>query len=679
VKEVDATPGLETMVQLSNRKAARTRPPPREEVELAITRFFMAKHQKSESLADHEAAAAHLAIQHLQTGTGNGKDILSADTLMQALKASVREPKKQHAKLAQTVFDELERLVQAGKTSLQYEHWQLLIQVLSKTSNAKKAWKFLQDSLEKDPNYLPDSEWRVLMQGLLEEDAEKELLQVMNFQHDLAAKRNEETAMQPYIDQTKSYIIQFYSTQKEDLEKAKKWYIDAKDMGAKLDEAHVRSVLLLAVNKNDLQWAKKMIDSVIVANPGLRLWDIVFLWAAALGRGVEEIDRMMQVMERRTPDSEKKAGIMRRPDAKTINSLVELANSKNDPYLAERFIQLGHKWDVRPDAQTYMLQMKYRLSVNDIDGATASYKALQAEEVENDEDLPLLNALIRAMCSSNRYPVDHVMVYVQDLNDRRARFEPETVAALSILHLSRDELHDLIDLLHTHTIHYSMTDRAKIKDVLIDFCLRNKSDIGIMWDTYVILTKTFPETDRATRTKIMNEFFAQNRSDLAYYTFENMRQHSNENTRANLNTWAELFAGIADTKDEETLETAHNQFKMDLETEADTRLRNSLMMAYTACGMARKALVFWNEIVESREGPNFSSIHLAFRACELAAWGEETAKQIWKRLRNMDIEITPDIFASYVGALAGNGLFDEVQQLIQGCEKVFGYAPNVFM
>ncbi|KAK0767329.1 hypothetical protein LTR02_018322, partial [Friedmanniomyces endolithicus] len=99
----------------------------------------------------------------------------------------------------------------------------------------------------------------------------------------------------------------------------------------------------------------------------------------------------------------------RRPDTATINALVEYAISKDDPYTAERFIALGRDRGIEPDARTYVLQMAYRLGVNDIDGALTAYKNLQTMDLSSDEDIPAVNKLIGALCSSKQHDFDTIM------------------------------------------------------------------------------------------------------------------------------------------------------------------------------------------------------------------------------------------------------------------------------
>ncbi|KAF2147121.1 uncharacterized protein K452DRAFT_282107, partial [Aplosporella prunicola CBS 121167] len=283
------------------------------------------------------------------------------------------------------------------------------------------------------------------------------------------------------------------------------------------------------------------------------------------------------------------------------------------------------------------------------------------------------------MCSSEKQDVAAIMPLVDDLNERKARFEAATVRVLTKMHVLRNELRDAIDLLQTHTFHYSEEERLQIAETLVSIVRdRNQSNTRA-WDTYIILQSIFVEISREKRTSIMNEFFARERPDMAYHVFNHMRQLEHPICKANRDTYIAVLRGIAGAGDEESLELVHNQMKLDLDIDPNTRLRNALMMAYTGCEQPRRGLEFWEDIVNSREGPTYNSIEIAFRACEKMPFGERQAKALWARLRKADVAISKKIFAGYVGALAGNQLADEAKETLVKGEKEFGFKPDVFL
>jgi hypothetical protein len=177
----------------------------------------------------------------------------------------------------------------------------------------------------------------------------------------------------------------------------------------------------------------------------------------------------------------------------------------------------------------------------------------------------------------------------------------------------------------------------------------------------------------------MNEFFARNRSDMACHVFFHMRNHTAESHQANREVYIAAFTGFARCMDAESLELVNNQLKLEFRVEMDTKLRNALMLAHAACGNNKKALEFWREICESKEGPSYNSIAIAFRSCEGMPWGDQHAKSIWARLKEQDIEIDKKIFTAYLSAIARNFLHDEALALVETVEDEYGFAPDFYM
>ena len=362
----------------------------------------------------------------------------------------------------------------------------------------------------------------------------------------------------------------------------------------------------------------------------------------------------------------------------TINGLVSLAISQNDPYLAERYIALGRKFGIRPNARTFVLQMDYRVSAGDLSGAQ-SYEALQSEEVINNSDLPAINKYIRALCSSKSNHYDRIVSIFADLNERNTRLEPDTVSAICMVYLARGELHEVVDTLQANVFHYTLEERASIRDAFLAYCMDRKHSTSEIWDAYNIFRHVFEETSIEIRTQMMKEFFARKRSDMACHTFGHMRQHIRQDRRPVLDTYIECFRGIARCADKESLDTVHNMFKMDSTIEPNTKLYNSLMMAYTACEESDRALEFWDDITNSMEGPSYESLELVFKACKDSPFGDRPAKEIWSKMRRMEIEVTKEVFVGYVSALAGQGLLEEAQSMVEKGEEDLGHKPDALM
>lgn len=432
----------------------------------------------------------------------------------------------------------------------------------------------------------------------------------------------------------------------------------------------------------DLSFGHEVVASLLKTDmPEKGAWDAVFLWSAAIGKGVDEVDRMMNVMIRRNDEARQKnpAVDIIRPDIETLNALVEFAISRQDPYSAERYIALGEKRGIMPDEKTYAMQIEYRISVKDLDGARAAYYNLQGEFSGAEYGVKVINSLIQALCEHQQHHFDEMMVMVDDLHERKAHFAPQTIAALCVLHLRRGEAHDAIDLLQVHAHQYSPEQRAHIRKGLLSFTLDPETSTAEAWESYQVLRRVFSETPREDRLKVMDEFFSRQRSDMACHVFFHMRNHVTPELNANRDVYVAAFVGFARCADAESLELAHNQLKLDFSVDLDTRLRNALMLAYGCTDQSTKALRFWREICESKEGPSYNSIAIAFRACEDMHHGYGHARSIWKRLKEQDVEIDKTIWKAYMCAMAANFQHDEAQAMIETVEEEYGFPLDLDM
>lgn len=666
------------MMELINRLSMRVRAPPPQNLAQAFVDFFRSKQKAAQALEDIQAQYALETLQHLQrTYVEDPNFGLPSEELriaLRMLKVVGRKTYKYkaHNELAKAIFEELlkrtETMTDDQESPVLFRHDLLsFIQVMARSGDAlyardlvEKYWK---DCLKQEGV----SPWSRVMKGLIRENRVGELEKTV----DIMQKYN--IQFDPKFHET---ITIFYAAQQGNMEMTKKWYqhpIANRRMPTDLTDA---TVLKLCISKSELDWGDPIFKSLIERTPENKApWDVIFQWAVAKGRSVDEVERMMEVMVRR----QEEGGLTLSLDMDTINGLVELANLRNDPYTAERYVALGQKWGFPPNARTHLLQLDYRIKVGDLGGARTAYAHLQSQESVNSEDLPLLNKLIVALCAEKHQNHDAIMGLVEDLGERKARLEPETVAALSLFHLRRGETEDLVDLLNTHAFNYGLDQRALISDILKSHILNHTTPTPHAWDTYNILRQTFSEIDISTRTSLMQHFFTRERSDMATHVFGHMRQQQIKSLRPMVSTYVSCLSGIAKAVDLESLETVHNMMKLDSEIEPNTQLYNALMLAYTCCGKPHTAQGFWEDIVHSREGPSYASIQIALRACERAPFGERVAKNIWGRLKRFEIEVTREIYAAYVGSLAGHNLFTECVKLINDAEKEAGYKPDALL
>ncbi len=686
-KPVNLDPGFGLMLELKQMLSMGTRPPPPEELAKAFNDFFQARLTASIPLEDVQVQHAITTFTHLRDTFDQVEGFGLADEDLRVALGALGHSLALHAKnlslnleksrnnnqLAKLLFEELKQ-----RRRIELERQEVRVQVplaedllpfirtLSFSGDSLYARDIAESHWDTDLVSHGRLPWLQILEGFAREENGKELERTVEILHNYKI---------PFDSLVHQSITLFY-VRRDDMETTKRWYEHPRSDPQRPTAYTDASVLRLCIRKNELEWGDPIFKSLLERNPQTRdEWNMIFQWAAAKGKGVDEIERMMKVMIRRNEENGKTI----HPNIETINGLVELANLKNDPYTAERFIALGQKWGFEPDAETYLLQLDYRIKIGDLDGARAVYTKLQTQDIAENKDAPLINRLIVALSAEKLQAFETIMGLVEELNERKLRFDPATVAALTKLHLQRGEMHDLVDLLHTHTFQYGVDQRASIRDIFVEFCLDRSNSTAMAWDAYSILRQIFAETDVEIRTKLMNEFFRRRRSDMACHVFGHMRQQPAGDGRPTIDTYVSCFEGIAKSGDLESLETVHNMWKLDSEIEPNTRLYNSLMLAFTGCDEPRRALEFWTDIFHSREGPTYNSIQIALRACEAAPFGDRQARDIWTRLKRFEIEINRETYAAYIGALAGQALFTECTNIVDEAEKEIGYKPDALM
>ncbi|KAI9696292.1 MAG: hypothetical protein M1820_008215 [Bogoriella megaspora] len=755
IKPAEVDPGLLKMDELTRALLFGHRKPPSEELVTAWRELFEFKTQNGLPVEDYQVQLAMRTFNYLLAApsTKDSQPWLSNSDLSLALSGLCNVPKDSfddHRVFARLLFETIEaRETQEQDTQASRQKKSVsdervtMIQVLTRLGSSEEALKLV-EKYQKDDDISQEDvaknfksgdprdtkwminrfrAWHYLLRGFAHEKDEDNLL--------YAAELMKQHGV-PFTGVHQHVLVRFYAG-RDDIDKTRFWFEhplwanrDSRQSlksskwrwDGEVSQSTLNFVLQLCIRKNLRSWGQSIVRSALEHHGALpkQSLDTFLIWAAFSGQGVEGVERMIDVAQQQNPQW--------RADSDSINGLVEYAMDRDDAYLAERFINLGERRGIPPSASTHALQMKYRLRLNDIEGALTAYGRLQAEELNDTVGVLETNQLIQAMCASQRYEFNSIIPIVEDFNRRRVRFEPDTVSVLALLHISRDELHDAIDLLQTHALRFSIPQRARIIVDFVAFCLDSKTSTTRAWDTYTILSHEFSEIDRGIRMKIMDSFFGRRRPDMAVHVFNAMQGSSRADIVADADTYVAVLEGLARSASTISLQSGalseiinRDTYGEDADTSADvegfgeggafgeadneletlltsvyshlkldpnvplppTRLLTALMTVYTALGKSRRALEFWHQIASSKEGPTWKSIHAALRACEHSPWGDEEARKIWRRLRRMDVDIGKDMWASYIAALTGNGFLDEVEQTLEAYTAETGEQPDVFM
>ncbi|KAH8586408.1 hypothetical protein B0O99DRAFT_644487 [Bisporella sp. PMI_857] len=673
-------PGFLKMNELWVAQTNQTRPPTATELVTAWKAFIQHKLKKKEALISYEADRTLRSFQFLKKARDNGEleaalfftrgDMLAG---LQALETVPQDSRETHNRLARELYQEIVKCSPEPATSPKTTARRSLksyMKILIDTGDSKYIRDLLRSYLHEDypsPKTFSDSHlWAKVVDGFARDGDEEELLETLQMMHKLGVK---------YSRNVQQVVVNFYAG-RNDIEATRKWYgMPLEPPGSRPTPPTLSTILHFCTRNNQEDWCKDIFREITAGSPDKETWDIILQWASsAMGKGVEEVEQMMQVMARSSPEDD-----TLRPDVTTINGLVSSAISRNDSYLAERFITMGTKHGIYPNAETHLLQMDYRIAAGDLGGAQAAYDALQSAEIENDTDLLVINKYIRALCLSPTSDYDHIVSILSDLDQRSVRLEADTVSAMCRVYLERGEMDLTLDLLNTHAWHCTAQERVAIRTTLLEFAQSSETEMTDSWETYILAVQVFDEMPLETRTQLMEHFFKFRRGDMALHVFGHMRAHNLQNKRPVLSTYVTCFEGIADCADRESLDIAYNMLKMDSSIEPNTLLYNALMRAYTECDHPFKAMQFWDEITNSREGPTYRSLELVFRTLERKPFGEHKAREIWAKMRRMEIEITKDVFTAYICCLGGKAKLQDAYILIEKSEKEFGLNPDFML
>lgn len=642
----------------------------------ALAVFFQSQSRSRKPLPRQYAEHAWDAVNHLDASLHRThKQWLSTQAIRSALQVLGRTSSdvgEAHERLAENFLKMLLISDQSNKSqivNLQTEALLILVQMMRHNEKVLDVQSML---FKKFPNPVNDSRlsqrvWRIILQWYSREGDEPNLLQAVS-----QIKESGISVTREMYD----ILIQFYAG-RDDVERARSWYQQSIHADNKSTTAVTYNAILRCCSRvGEMEWGNAIARSIADRDVTKEVWDTIFIWAATTGKGVEEVNRLMNLMMETKQG--KSSGF--EPDTTTINHLIEHSISRNDPYSAERFLNLGTRRNIRPDTETYMLQIIYRMTVNDIDGALAAVKSLRGATTWSDRISSAVNEMVQKLCIFRKQDFHIIMDLVEQLSKRKCPLEAKTVSGLCALHLERNELHEVIDLLKTYSFDYSCEERVPIRDVLVSFCLNPKSPTSCVWDTYMVCRHTFDtEASRKIRTHIMHAFFRRDRPDMACYVFGHMRRHPQSEIRPTTDTYVAFLEGVAACSDGEILEVVHSQLKLDATIDPSTRLLNALMLAYTRCNMAHRSVEFWDEIVASREGPSYDSIRLIFQACEQTQFGDRQARGIWDRLVAMEIGLPKHIFAAYLGAVASHSRLEDSLRLIELGAGRYGHVPDLLM
>ena len=666
---VDIEKALTVLVDLMRSRRTRSRLPPTSKIVEAFNFLFQSRFEVPGRFSRNEIFLATEAFKYLQEqrqkDMGKGADVLPEEDVYNALAALAQDAGKERFRsdekaLAYMMFQEVRgRSVDEDGIAVGIDEssgrqlTDTFVSVLSSTGGAQEARQMLRESGDLEGSSM--GRWLAILKGLASEGLAKEFWKTL-----------EEVQGSIGLLDAKSHEQLTTLFAAEDNIGATKRMFETEIAGGHSATHDCRLAMAeFCVRNNQLGWGSSILESLLSAHEDERTLNVIIVWYAAEGKSADEI-----------------ANLIRGPlTIQNINRLIKHAYTIGDLDAVRAYRELAKGKKIRPDRQTYVLQMEHELQSGDLPTASMTYELLAAEDpARDDSDAPVLNKLLTAVAFSPQPDFDLAMRIVDSLLDRGADLYAETVSGLCHLYLQRDEFEEAMGILRYRVDSYPTNDRVRISEVFRRFIMNPEVKDQRAFNAYELFRHAFPETPVEKRLPLMDAFFDRKRPDLACLVFGHMRQREDLPGRPTAEAYAQCFEGIAKVKDVDGLQMVYNMLKLDLEVEQTTRIRNGLMAAYTGCEMPFTAIIdqFW-KIMDSREGPTLSSFALALRACE--TWipqGAQEARRIIALMQGWNLVITKEIYLCYLGALAGQSEFENSIELIEEMDSDIGEKPDAY-
>ncbi|KAI1331620.1 pentatricopeptide repeat domain-containing protein [Xylariaceae sp. FL0255] len=700
LREVEAKPGYETLLAYTVAEHSQSRPPDPKDLLKAWRDFFKSKWSQKRSLNATQVQCAQRVLIHLASQQDQSDRLLQKDINL-AIRClaspspiiSSPDPSKQSSRAyldlvvalyrqtesaQQDTFVDapadapLENVLRNPPVTPQFgKDLYFLLIALTRYGDALEAKRlflaYLPTATDADHAFnLP-----LVASALARDGEEQHLVDLVSRAIDAGVVINGHTHR----------IMTCFYAERDNFEQTKAWFsTPIPNQPFPLPQTY-HAVLQFALRNNQEAWALQVYENLLIQlesaptqnhKNGL---DVSFQWAYLLLRkGPDHIEQMFRVGLEHTKDND----VRYQPNMASIHALIRLAIDKDDPYMAERFHSMAGKLGFESTMTTYLLQIEYRMRAGDIEGALATFQTLKGRDASLSEmSTAILFQLIQRLCSASSPDYENILDITSYLEQRRIVLDPQTVVSICVAFLKNDEVYEVMDTLSLHTAYFSVEDRSIVCQAFVEYCLDPGNSTSRVWDAYALLRQFFPETPRDQRAAIMDAFFRRKRPDMATHVFGHMRAHENMSIRPSPEIYVRCLEGIGQCPDEESLRIIHNMLKMDTTIQFDTRMFNALMIGYIACNESHRALDYWKEITTSREGPSYATLEIVFRAYEVQPYGDELAKELWKKITEMELDVPEHVFSAYGTTLAAHSLLEDVKLLLQNAHAIMGKRPSV--
>lgn len=617
--------GMDVLQNLVKSREQRSRPPTVAEIKQAINDFLSARLNAPAVLTGRHLQYLIEAVRTVNDAEG---EELPLEDLQNAL--VVLDEADVERSALQKLYILTEKLFDTMAGRLREEDIERYVTLLSFSGNARTA----RHTLHEKKLYTPALWIKALKEIALLEKAD-EVQETLNAMEKVGI---------PLDSQGMEDVVE-YLTENNNMHAVRLFYDKvARVGGLKPTDATKVAIVKCSIRCLSTDWADHIFRSLVTETPDAETWNLIFLWAGAQGKSVEELKRMVEVMRSKNIA----------PTTTLVNNLVEFAVQAGRLKQADDFLSLLPALGLEPDVRTRVLQIEYQIKADDVLAAYEIYTALDIEGYLEHIPEPLMNKLVAAMFSSKQVDPETLTELLEIVDDHGVRITSDTMGAICARLLQDNELEEIASIFETRSSIYSPTEREQIREYWLRYILDRKVHSRAAWHAYELLRRVFPETDVATRTELMNSFFERGKPSMAMQVFGHMRQFEEPSRRPNTETYAQAFCGLALNSDASNLRIVHNMLKLDIHVDPNTKVRNALMLAYDSTGKVGSSRQLYRSILVSAEGPTLSTFRIALKYCERAYVGKKEAVTIMEKAAEYFPEMPKALEDGYMAVLAAH-------------------------
>lgn len=660
IKDFDAAVGK--LVDLLRARRSRSRTPAHDELTEALRSLLKTRHQQNQPLTRNEVYLATETYKHLQERdlilTEYPESLLEQDLLLILDTLAIPAPKERFRGDIRALTELV--VVEAKKTApLPPDFENAYITILATTGSALEARDHaLSTSWPPDRNLILN-----ILKGLISEARDADfwsLLEKWELHFDGLDSDMHEALVLAFVQADRVFDAQrlFDKTVLPNNEPTTEC---------------IRQMLEFLTRYGKLNSAEELANMLTDRPRDESVISSLILWHTAKDRRFEHLRQLVHALLQSSHVN---------ISMNTFNHAIEYALTCNNPTLAQAIQELATAEGFQPDGKTYALRLQHAVDRVALEEARALYEQLVREDIPTDNfDLKVLNKYLTVLCFSHRPSYELIMRVTDNLLDRGAELDVDAISGLCHTFLQRGDIDDAVSLLRHRIDYLPVPDRVRIAKVFQSFIVDPNINPQRAFNAYELFRIAFPETSCHERLPIMQSFFDRKRADLACQVFAHMREADPADPpRPDALAYTKCFEGIAQCRDVDGLQSVYNMLKLDLQVELTTRIRNGIMLAHIACQTPWSAIIdHFYKIMDSREGPSYSTFEVALRACETwPPYGSFEARKIIAVMQSWNLEITKPLYDNYVGVLAGQCEFENTVELIENMENDIGEPPDAF-